>query len=68
LLGANTRPIPDQEAEAISQVNRGDSFAAVGRTEASDWVQIELADGTLAWLLASAVELDVDIAELPVVP
>ena len=68
LLGANTRPIPDQEAEAISQVNRGDSFAAVGRTETSDWVQIELADGTLAWLLASAVELDVDIAELPAVP
>jgi len=68
LLGANTRATPDQNADALGQVDRGDSFTAVGRTAASDWVQIKLPDGSLAWLRATVVELDVDIAELPTVP
>ncbi len=68
LLGANVRSAPDNDSEALDTVGIGAVFPATGRTADSTWLQIQLSDGTTGWLLATAADLNVDIAILPVVP
>jgi uncharacterized protein YgiM (DUF1202 family) len=65
-LGANFRSAPDRALEPVYNAQKGESFTAVGRTNASDWVQIVLPDGSAAWALAGTVVLDGDIATLQV--
>lgn len=68
LLGANVRSAPNNESETLDTVSLGASFPAIGRTEDGAWIQVQLADNATGWLLATAVELNVDVTTLPVAP
>ncbi|MFN3982938.1 MAG: SH3 domain-containing protein [Caldilinea sp.] len=68
LLGANVRTAPNNEAETIDTVSLGAAFPAIGRSADDAWIQVQLPDGVVGWILANTAELNVDIATLPVAP
>jgi uncharacterized protein YgiM (DUF1202 family) len=68
LLGSNVRATPGNESEPIETAARGTVFPVVGRSADSTWLQVQLADGTTGWILATTAELNVDVATLPVAP
>ncbi|MCB0045212.1 MAG: SH3 domain-containing protein [Caldilineaceae bacterium] len=67
LLGATARSAPDTGADSIATLARGTELPALGRSTDDEWVQVELEDGTEAWLFAGAVSLNVEIGTLPIV-
>jgi uncharacterized protein YgiM (DUF1202 family) len=68
LLGANVRSAPNNDSDTLDTVSIGATFPATGRTADSTWIEVQLSDGATGWLLATAADLNVDIATLPVVP
>ena len=68
LVGAKVRAAPDQNLDEIVVAKRGETFSALGRSADALWVQVQLADGTPGWILATAITLDTDINALPVAP
>jgi len=66
LLGANVRARPDSTSDALETVARNATFPALGRSADSSWIQIQLADGTAGWLLATAAQLSVAVETLAV--
>ena len=67
LSGARARPVPDREIESADLYPFEAVLPVVGRSADNEWVQVELEPGRLAWILVSAVQLNVDLATLPVV-
>jgi len=65
LIDAKARPIPSAGEASIRGIPNGDVLSAIGRSANNFWVQVELADGTEAWVFANNVALSVDISELP---
>ena len=63
---ANLREGPGTETGIITSVPNGAFFAAVGRNEAGDWVQVQADEGR-GWLAAFLLTPNVEIATLPVV-
>lgn len=68
LLGSNVRATPDNNSEPIETAARGTTFPVTGRSADGAWLQVQLADGAIGWILATTAELNVDVATLPVVP
>ena len=67
LIGFGARTEPATDADTVEFLSGGTEWPAVGRNDAADWVQVELADGRTAWVHAGTAQLNVDIATLPVV-
>lgn len=67
LSGANARPAADRNAKSLGLFPFEAVLPTVGRSADSQWVQVKLEDGQLAWMLASAVKVSVNVAALPVV-
>jgi uncharacterized protein YgiM (DUF1202 family) len=67
LSGAYTRPTPDVDSESLELLAYGTAITVTGRTTSDEWLQLTLADGETAWLLANTVTLDVPVSALPVV-
>lgn len=67
LLGSNVRPSPSEDSEPLDTAAMGEVLPAIGRTADGLWVQVSLDGDTSGWMLAATVELNVDIATLPVI-
>lgn len=65
-LGANLRSAPSRDLDPIVTFSKGDTLTAVGRSADNEWVQVALPDGTLAWALATTLQLDASIETLAV--
>ncbi len=61
------RVLPDVKAPDYGRVDPGTAVTLVGRTADSEWVQVQLEDGTAGWGRVNAVVADGTIADLPVV-
>jgi uncharacterized protein YgiM (DUF1202 family) len=66
LLGANVRARPDNTSDALETVARNATFPVLGRSADSTWIQIQLADGSSGWLLATAAQVSVAVETLDV--
>lgn len=66
LIGTSVRPAPNTTQPAIQTLASGTVLPLLGRTEDGQWVQVQLADGSLAWAFARNVSLNVNIDELPI--
>lgn len=66
LIGFGARSAPRTDADTVEFITGGTEWPALGRNEAGDWVQIELADGQPAWVHIGTAKLNVDVAALPV--
>ncbi len=67
-LGTNLRAAPDRNLDPIVSANADAALTAVGRTADAAWLQVQLADGTLGWVLAGTVAVEGDVTTLPVLP
>lgn len=61
------RALPDVKAFDYGRLDPGTSVTLVARTADSEWVKVELEDGTVGWGRANAVVAEGEIADLPVV-
>jgi hypothetical protein len=59
------REEPDSGAPDVTTFAGGSIMRAVGRTEASDWIQVETGNYT-GWLFASLVAANHDVSTLPI--
>lgn len=62
----NFRVAPDQDSEALSLLSIGQLLLPIGRDEASEWMLVELPDGSQGWLFAEYLDYDADISDLTV--
>ncbi|MBN1966206.1 MAG: SH3 domain-containing protein [Anaerolineae bacterium] len=77
--GVNLRTGPGTTYSLLGSVPNGAALLAIGRSSASDWVQVATAEdspaelleriplGTRAWLSASLLRIDGDVSTLPVI-
>lgn len=66
LIGFQARTAPRTDADTVEFLDGGSEWPAVGRNEAGDWVQVELGDGSSAWVHFGTVLLNVPVESLPV--
>lgn len=62
----NIRSAPNLDASIVASLEAGMQAPALGRTEAGDWIQVNL-EGVLGWVFAETVTINVPIENLPVV-
>ena len=67
LSGVNARSTPDTNTEPLQTLPFDSVLRVVGRSADNTWLKVTLEEGRLAWVLASEVKLNVEIATLPVV-
>jgi uncharacterized protein YgiM (DUF1202 family) len=58
---------PDANTEPILRVVPGQSVVLIGRTADSEWIKIWLPGGQEGWIMAEALQLDIDVEMLPIV-
>jgi len=58
---------PSDENAPILRVVPGQSVVLVGRSADSEWVQIWLPGNQTGWIRASAIQIEIDLAALPIV-
>jgi hypothetical protein len=63
----NVRSGPGTSYPSLTAVTYGASVRPLARTQASDWVQVALANGTAGWVASAYLECNVSLASLPVV-
>ena len=68
LLGSNVRPQPLDGAEPLETLAMGSVLPVTARSADNLWLQVQLADGQVGWILAATADLSVDVAALPVAP
>ena len=67
-FGVNARATTSTEADISAVLPRGAALTALARTADGDWLQIQLPNGSQAWVYASAViSTPEEIEQLPVV-
>ena len=64
--GLNARSEPTTTAQAVVLLNGGTVLTITGRSADSQWLQVRLDDGTLAWVFAEFVEISPTSAPAPV--
>lgn len=64
--GLNARSAPTTTAQAVVLLNGGAVLTITGRSADSQWLQVRLSDGTLAWVFAEFVEISPTSAPAPV--
>ncbi len=62
----NVRAKPDLNGDVIASMEQGIQAEVIGRTEASDWLQVKLNDVT-GWVFTDMVATSVPVDQLPVV-
>ena len=62
----NVRETPSTDAQILARLNAGDTALVVGRNIAGDWLQVQLNDGRLGWVVLQWVESSVPPTALPV--
>lgn len=62
----NVRALPDLESGIVASLEAGGTAAALGRTEESDWIQVNL-ENVLGWVFAETVTTDIPVEDLPVI-
>ncbi|MEM7128239.1 MAG: SH3 domain-containing protein [Chloroflexota bacterium] len=67
ILGAKARSAPTTEEQEFVSVPFNTELPVIGRSEDSEWLQVQLENGDLAWLLVGTVEVDSGVADLAVV-
>ena len=67
--GVNLRAAPDLNAAEAGLLQLNVSARALGRTEDSVWIQIEVSDqpGQTAWVYANLIQVSVPVEQLPVI-
>jgi SH3-like domain-containing protein len=65
--GVNAREAPDIGADAITVVPQGAVLPAIARSSDSQWVQVELPTGELAWIFRDTVTATPAVGALPAV-
>ena len=65
LIGSNARTEPSTTAETAAFVPGGAELPALGRSADSNWVQVELEDGSTAWIFTGSITLNVPLETLP---
>jgi hypothetical protein len=63
--GINVRGLPDLNASIIASLEPGMQATGLARTEAGDWVQVNL-DGVIGWVFAETISSDEPLDSLPV--
>jgi uncharacterized protein YgiM (DUF1202 family) len=63
--GLNARQSPSLDATIVRQLEGNSSFTAFARSEDSQWLQVQLPEGTTAWVFAELVTITGDINTLP---
>lgn len=63
----NVRTAPSTESSLMIRLPINTRIQAIGRSADNVWIQAQLSDGTLGWLAAAYVALEVDINTLPIV-
>ncbi len=63
------RAAPSASAQQIGSLNKGDTIQIIGRTAASDWLQVFLPNSTTdqAWIAAAFVDVKGSMGTVPVV-
>lgn len=64
----NVRGGPGTIFRIIDILSPGETAVADGRNDAGDWVRVTLPDGVLGWLFVGILNVEGEVAELPVVP
>lgn len=64
--GLNARTEPTTTAQAVVLLNGGTVLTITGRSADSQWLQVRLDDGTLAWVFAEFVEISPTSTPAPV--
>lgn len=64
--GLNARSEPTTTAQAVVLLNGGTVLTITGRSADSQWLQVRLDDGTLAWVFAEFVEISSTSGPAPV--
>ncbi len=62
----NVRSAPSTSASVVSSIPKGDTLQADGRTDAGDWLHVDLGGGQYGWVFAQLVKADSDVSVLPV--
>lgn len=62
----NLRAAPNLNAEILATLAAGGQAQVLGKNEAGDWVQVDF-EGTLGWIFAETVTINVPIEDLPVI-
>ncbi len=57
---------PSSESDTVLSAPRGTEFTVIGRTAASDWLQVETGAG-VGWVVAGNVTVSGDVTSVPVV-
>jgi hypothetical protein len=66
---ANVRNGPGLSYGKIAGLNTGDRVSLIGRNEAADWLQIQMADGTEGWVFAQLLTVNsaINVSSLAVI-
>lgn len=68
LLGTSARATPDTSQPPIqSNIQRGTVLPVVGRNGDSTWIQVQLANGEVAWIFTTSLSLSAAVETLPVI-
>jgi hypothetical protein len=67
LSGTDARATPDLEGESLQLLPFDAVLPVIGRSADSQWIQVALEEGRVAWAPASTVSVNTDVATLPVV-
>ena len=65
-VGVNARATPSAEGELLLVVPNGAVLPALGRSADDQWIQVQLPDGTLAWMARTVVNVSDNIDSAPV--
>lgn len=66
-IGVNAQPAPNTRAAPVARAPRSSALPVVGRSQNSEWVQVELSNGVNAWVLVTLGSLEnVTLEELEV--
>lgn len=63
---ANVRAAPTTTAEVVGRVGRNRPRQVVGKLEDESWLRVVLQNGTVGWVFTSVVDVEGEIATLPV--
>lgn len=67
IQNANVRAEPSMNAEVVASILAGTSLQANGRNAWGDWLHVQLADGSEAWVYTPLMDVEGDLGSLPIV-
>ena len=57
---------PSSDGDTLERVGKGVVLPVIGRTADSQWIQIKSASGTVGWISAASLDVNIDVETLPV--